>query len=224
MRCEPPQTRPCARPPHTPHRPRLLQRSRADWLNRCIAEGKLLSDVPFRVVRSQKLGMGNFFESSSSSSTPASSSHGQRSSAQKENKKEETRRRRSSSGQSSSSRLSTSGETRHQERRRGSRSQEERVEGGEGSGSGVAGLARAAAVQPSNGHGVNRRRGRDVGFSASRDISKSRESSKKRARTSSSRTGCDGIRSQGSISMHDRVDPKERESDARIRDEAQKSS
>ncbi|CAM9735198.1 unnamed protein product, partial [Ectocarpus sp. 4 AP-2014] len=42
-----------------------------DWVNRCIAEGKLLPDAPFRVVRSQKLGMDNFF--GSSSSAPVSS-------------------------------------------------------------------------------------------------------------------------------------------------------
>ncbi|CAM9294191.1 unnamed protein product, partial [Ectocarpus fasciculatus] len=65
-----------------------------DWLNRCIAAGKLLPDAPFRVVRSQKLGMDNYF--GSSSSTPVSSpssgcndEEGRRnSSAQKENGKE----------------------------------------------------------------------------------------------------------------------------------------
>lgn len=41
---------------------------RADWLLRCMAEGKLLPDAPFRVVRSQKLGMDNFFSSGDASS------------------------------------------------------------------------------------------------------------------------------------------------------------
>lgn len=39
-----------------------------DWLLRCMAEGKLLPDAPFRVVRSQKLGMDNFFSSGDASS------------------------------------------------------------------------------------------------------------------------------------------------------------
>lgn len=40
----------------------------------CIAEGRLLSDVPYRVVRSQKLGVTDFFCASSSSSSASVSS------------------------------------------------------------------------------------------------------------------------------------------------------
>lgn len=35
----------------------------ADWLTCCIAERRLLPDAPFRVVRSQKLGIDHFFSS-----------------------------------------------------------------------------------------------------------------------------------------------------------------
>ncbi|CAM9469215.1 unnamed protein product [Scytosiphon promiscuus] len=68
-----------------------------DWLNRCIEEGKLLPDAPFRVVRSQKLGMGNFFASSSSASPYCrDSSKGSSNDGQKENKREEKSKRRRS--------------------------------------------------------------------------------------------------------------------------------
>lgn len=141
--------------------------------------------------------MGKFFGSSASSSTPASSSRGQGGSTQKENKEEETPRRRQSS--SGNSRLSIGSEGRHEDRR-GSRSRGRGAEGGEGRGGSVGGPAHASAVKSSNGHGDSRRRGRDVGCLTSGDISESRGSSKKRARTSSSRAGCDGIHSQGSTS------------------------
>lgn len=203
--------------PYTTARPPALGRDhcnapgRSDWLNRCIAEGKLLPDAPFRVVRSQKLGMGNFFGSPSSSSpTPACS--------QKENKREAAPKRRPSSSGNSAARLSTSGEGRQEEEGpRGSRSR-----GGAGSGGGVAVSGHhAAAVKSSNGYGDCRRRGRDAGLSTSGDTSKRRGSSNKRARTSSSRAGYDGLGSRGSDSARDWVDREERESDARTRAEAQ---
>lgn len=41
----------------------------ADWVKMCIAEGRLLPDAPYRVVRSQELGVADFFSFPSSSSS-----------------------------------------------------------------------------------------------------------------------------------------------------------
>ncbi|CAM9527930.1 unnamed protein product [Ectocarpus fasciculatus] len=183
-----------------------------DWLNRCIAEGKLLPDAPFRVVRSQKLGMDNYF--GSSSSTPVSSpssgcndEEGRRnSSAQKENGKEgKSRQHRSVPGKSGA--VVRAGGV---EGRRGGRDRENRGRGrrqGEREGSG------SKSVHEVGLPTVNRKSSSSSSrSSSSRSSKKNRKGMREMNGGTESHSGhCPVVVS----SMHNRSDPAEYGSAAR---------
>lgn len=214
-------------------------RCRKDWLNRCIEEGKLLPDAPFRVVRSQKLGMGNFLDSSSSSSSSSASSDcrvggkGLGNDAQKENKREEkSKRRRSFPGKTPGKNAGAVTDGRHGEKRRRDRS--EVAEEGAGGKCGA-----TAAAKLSNGYRDSSRRDvRGARVTTERNVptrdrnlghrSSNNGSSNKRRVSSKGESGSrEGSRvvgdvderkkrcTTGSSSMHDRSDSAEHGSGAR---------
>ncbi|CAM9743267.1 unnamed protein product [Pylaiella littoralis] len=206
-----------------------------DWLSRCIEEGKLLPDAPFRVVRSQKLGMDKFLgssssppssssSSSSSSSAPDSSTcdrdDGRCRSAQKENETIGSPRRHLSSRRKVPAAPGARGERRHGEKILESRDRRGGAGGKRGrDGSGVASAAGAAPDKSSNGLEGSRRS--KNGASNNRSVSRRTNSSTiscKRGASSSIKDGSHAGRNAPRLggSMHDRVGLEAPESNARL--------
>lgn len=188
-----------------------------DWLTRCIEEGKLLPDAPFRVVRSQKLGMDNFLRSSSSTmmSMPSSSPYGRDDgrcrSAQKENEIIETPRRHHSSLGRPSVVSGASGDGRHEGKRTESGDRRGGAGGKGGREGGDAASVAGAAVAKSNNRLEDSRRRRRNGALSEGTVSRrdnSTVSCKRKAAVSiqdSNHAGRNAVRAQGSCESDTRM-------------------